>query len=161
MFFSVLNRSSYNKSRNEDNEVDRVRRQDRLLSDITMPKKSESKVIRQGSTKNLRLTVRFATIEELEKVEAKAKECGFATEKQNGASGYLKSLASAHKPKSVFDHQVMQEICVLHAHLGRVGGLLKLAIREGWGEEIKVHISEINKTQRAVKNFILNLDPER
>lgn len=56
-----------------------------------MTEKGESKVTRQGSTKNLRLTVRFANIEELEKVEAKAKECGFATAKQTGVSSYLKS----------------------------------------------------------------------
>lgn len=122
-----------------------------------MSEKSESKVTRQGSTKNLLLTVRFANVEELEKVEAKARECGFATGKQTGASSYLKSLASAHKPKSVFDHQVMQEVCVLHAHLGRVGGLFKIAIQEGWGEEIQVHLRELSKTQREVRRFILGL----
>jgi len=56
---------------------------------------------------------------------------------------------------------VMQEICTLHAHLGRIGGLFKIAIREGWGDEIKVHLEELNKTQRAVKRFILNLGEER
>jgi hypothetical protein len=126
-----------------------------------MTKKGESKLTRQGSTKNLRITVRFATLSELEKVEAKAKDCGFATAKQMGVSGYLKCLASAHEPKSVYDHQVMQEVCTLHAHLGRIGGLLKIAIREGWGDEIKVHLEELNKTQRAVKRFILNLNSDR
>lgn len=126
-----------------------------------MTDKGESKLTRQGSTKNLRITVRFANQEDLEKAEAKARDCGFASAKQTGVSGYLKSLASEHEPKSVFDHQVMQEICTLHAHLGRIGGLFKIAIREGWGDEIKVHLAEINKTQRAVKNYILNLDPDR
>ena len=126
-----------------------------------MTKKGESKLTRQGSTKNLRVTVRFANREELEKIEAKAKNCGFATAKQTGVSGYLKQVAGDHEPKSVYDHQVMQEICTLHAHLGRIGGLFKIAIREGWGDEIKVHLEELNKTQRAVKRFILNLGEER
>ena len=126
-----------------------------------MTKKGESKLTRQGSTKNLRVTVRFANQEELEKIEAKAKDCGFATAKQTGVSGYLKQAAGDHKPKSVYDHQVMQEVCTLHAHLGRIGGLFKIAVREGWGSEIKAHLEEINKTQRAVKRFILSLDSKR
>lgn len=125
-----------------------------------MSNKPETKLTRQGSTKNLLLTVRFANREELEKLEAKAKACGFATAKQSGVSSYLKSLANDHEPKSVYDHQVMQEVCTLHAHLGRVGGLFKIAIREGWGDQIKVHLDELNKTQRAVRRFILNLGPE-
>ena len=124
-----------------------------------MTKKGESKPTRQGSTKNLRVTVRYANREELEKIEAKARDCGYATGKQTSVSSYLKALASEHVPRSVHDHQVMQEICTLHAHLGRVGGLFKIAVREGWRDEISVHLNdELNKTQRLVRNFILDLE---
>lgn len=125
-----------------------------------MSKKTESKVTRQGSTKNLLIGVRFSSQEELEQVEAQAEESGFSTTKQKGTSSYLKSLAREHQPKSVYDHGVMAEVSDLNARLGHVGGLFKIALREGWASEIKDHLSELNRIQRAARRFVEKHHPD-
>lgn len=123
-----------------------------------MSRKTKEEVTRQGSTGNSRLTIRFSSVEEREEVEQKAKACGFATEKQSGASGYMKSVVMGYNPPSVFDQKVMIEVCKLHAHLGKIGGLFKLAISEGGaGAEYSVYAGELLRTQKEVKELILDI----
>jgi len=119
-----------------------------------------SKLIRQGSTGKGKaqahiVSVRFSTEDEKEEIENNAREAGFGTGKQSGISRYIKSLIWGHKPSSIFDQEVMIELCKLHGAIGKIGGLMKLAISKGEGREnMQVYIREILATQKEVKNLI-------
>lgn len=80
--------------------------------------------------KNVRVTVRFSSQDELERVTEKAKNCGFGTEKQTGVSSYLKAVALGYNPPSIFDYQVLESVADVHIDLVRIGNLLKGAVFE-------------------------------
>lgn len=116
------------------------------------------KVIRQGSTEKPRITVRFSSNEEKESVELKAKGCGYGTEKQSGASSYMKAVCLGYKPMSIFDQQVQVELCDIHADLGRVGGLIKKAMNDGLvGDHYNDHMREILQTKRELRGLIRDI----
>lgn len=119
-----------------------------------------NKLIRQGSTEKKRevssiISVRFSTEEEKKHVESAARKAGFGTEKQSGASSYMKSVVMGYNPPSVFDQEVIIEVCRLHGMIGKIGGLMKLAISENKGSEnMGVYVREILASQKEVKVLI-------
>ena len=61
--------------------------------------------------------------------------------------------------KSTVDAQALSEVARVHADLNRVGGLLKLAIREGVGERAdhyRLHV-ELRETVRTVSRAVERL----
>jgi hypothetical protein len=61
--------------------------------------------------------------------------------------------------KSTIDAQALTEVARVHADLNRVGGLLKLAIREGVGERTdhyRLNV-ELRETVRAVSRAVERL----
>jgi hypothetical protein len=107
--------------------------------------------------KNNRVNLRFDD-DELESVAESAIASGFGTAKRSGAASYARAVVLGYNPPSVFDQQVIAEVCRLHAHLGKIGGLFKLAISEEQGDDtLRVYVSEILKTQREVKELISDI----
>ena len=107
--------------------------------------------------KNNRVNLRF-TDEEIESVRAAAIASGYGTAMRSGAASYARSVVLGYNPPSVFDQQVIVEVCRLHVHLGKIGGLFKLAIsEEKGGDAMRVYVSEILKAQREVKELIRDI----
>ena len=101
--------------------------------------------------KNNRVSLRLDDVE-MSLVKKASLDSGFGTAKQSGAARYAKAVVLGHNPPSIFDQKVLIEVCNLHAHLGKIGGLFKLAIDGDIGEEnIHVYLSEILKTQKDIK----------
>jgi len=116
------------------------------------------KVIRQGSTEKPRVTVRFSSTEEKESIERKAKECGYGTEKQSGASSYMKAVCLGYTPVSVFDQNVLVELCDIHADLGRIGGLIRKAMNDGQvGDHYNAYIGELLETRKELRGLISDI----
>ena len=107
--------------------------------------------------KENRVSLRL-TDEEYEELKNISRKCGYGTAEKSGCSTYAKAVVMGHNPPSVFKHEVVGEICTLHARLGNAVGLLKLALSEDkGGNELKVYISEILRTQKQVKDLIRDI----
>ena len=67
----------------------------------------------------------YLTAEEYEQVKEKSKRTALSM------SSYTRSLLTGYEPRSIFDQDAVLEMIRAKADLGRLGGLLKLAITEG------------------------------
>lgn len=102
-------------------------------------------------------SVAFTEEERIRLIEA-AKHCGFATGKQSGVTRYIREVVLGHDPPSVFDQEVMVELCRLHAGMGRIGGLLKLAVAEGADlPELRVCVRELLAVKDELKELIRDI----
>jgi hypothetical protein len=71
----------------------------------------------------------------------------------------LRQCLRGARLKSTVDAQALSEVSRVHADLNRVGGLLKLAIREGVGERAdhyRLNV-ELRETVRAVSRAVERL----
>ena len=71
----------------------------------------------------------------------------------------LRRCLTGAQLKSTLDAQALTEVCRVHANLNRIGGLLKLAIREGISDQQSYHrlylelIDSIIGIRRAVNRL--------
>lgn len=103
-----------------------------------------------------RITFRLSE-DDLHKIDAKASECALTR------SQYIRKVSTGIVPSSKFDKKVIYELSMLHADIGRVGGLLKLWLTNNEDKYIhqKLNINElvieISTLKKTINNFILKL----
>jgi len=120
----------------------------------------KDKVIRGDSTKkkeNHYINIRFSSFAEKQAVEKAARNSGFGTALQSGASSYIKKVVFGYKAPQTFDNEVMIKLIELHAKLARVGNLFKLALDTEESSDWRAHAQDIYRVKKELEDYILEM----
>ena len=96
--------------------------------------------------------------DELKVIDEKARAFGYTSSR----SALLRDLALGIEPRSTLDQRAVLDLLKVNADLGRLGGLLKHWLQAKGATssemiEIRALMSDLNRTQEALRRRVLSL----